>query len=502
MSKDTLFNILKAVKKHYVLLGGILLLTFLLRLPSLFEPFWYGDEGIFAAVAQNLNQGGVLYQTAWDNKPPLIYLTYQAIFGIFGVSMFWLRMVTLVVVLITAVLIYEIGCQILTRKRALVATLIFGFLTSLRVIEGNLALTEIFMILPISGAMLLAIKRNFDEAALFGSGLLLAIASLYKQVGILEAAALGIFLFLISKNFGEFFKKGIFLAGGFAIPVVLVVFYFASKNLLGDFIFASYTYYQIYLGESPRHAALVNVFKYVPIVAAIFYGLLLKKQKRVGQFHLLWLWSALAFLGSYFSGRAYGHYLVQAVPALALLAAAAAVPLRLDKVKIAFALGFFLPLLVLTKVLFTDFLTAGNIDQIAWWRNFVDMSLGNKSVDAYNNYFDGNVNSIMALADFFRSQDGTGTTAYIWGDYPWLYAISDLQNPVRYVTSFHVFGVPEGKEEVIGNLTDKAPDFIIKPPVTIGHFEQLERLLAANYTLLFKVNGSQVFVKEQEEGQR
>src|SRR3989338_10566427 len=97
------------MRKHYLIFTLILFLTFLFRLPSLFEPFWYGDEGIFAAVARNLNFGGVLYQDAWDNEPPMIYLTYQAIFNFFGVSMFWLRLVTAIVVLATAAVIYEIA---------------------------------------------------------------------------------------------------------------------------------------------------------------------------------------------------------------------------------------------------------------------------------------------------------------------------------------------------------------------------------------------------------
>src|SRR5579872_1027958 len=116
------------MKKHHLLFILILLFIFLLRLPSLYEPFWYGDEGIFGAVARNLNLGGTLYQTAWDNKPPMIYLTYAAIFQFFGVSMFWLRLVTMAVVLFTAGAIYEIAHKVMGERRALVAMLIFGIL--------------------------------------------------------------------------------------------------------------------------------------------------------------------------------------------------------------------------------------------------------------------------------------------------------------------------------------------------------------------------------------
>ena len=105
----------------------ILFLIFVLRFPSLFEPFWYGDEGIFAAVGRNLNLGGTLYKDAWDNKPPMIYLTYAAIFNFFGVSMFWLRLVAAVVVLATAAIVYEIAQATIGTRRALAAAFIFGF---------------------------------------------------------------------------------------------------------------------------------------------------------------------------------------------------------------------------------------------------------------------------------------------------------------------------------------------------------------------------------------
>src|ERR1700682_4363337 len=123
--------------RAHLILAIILFSIFVFRLPSLYEPFWYGDEGIFAAVASNLNQGGVLYKTAWDNKPPMIYLTYAAIFKYFSVSMFSLRIVTLIVVLATACAIYGILEKSYGLKRALTATFLFGFLSSMRLIEGN-----------------------------------------------------------------------------------------------------------------------------------------------------------------------------------------------------------------------------------------------------------------------------------------------------------------------------------------------------------------------------
>ena len=493
------------MKKHYLILAAILFLIFILRFPSLFEPFWYGDEGIFAAVGRNLNFGGVLYQTAWDNKPPMIYLTYAAVFQFFGVSMFWLRLVVAVVVLATAAIIYEIAQATIGARRALAACFIFGFLTSLRIIEGNLALTEIFMILPISLAMMIAVKRKFDYISLFFGGFLISVASLYKQVGVLEAAALGIFLFLVTTNFWEFIKKGVALTVGFVIPYAITFAYFASKGLVGDYIFGAYTYYRIYLGESPRYAILINIAKILPIVAAIFYGLWKKfKDKKVDTSFLFVLWAAFSFLGSYFSGRTYGHYLVQAAPAVSLLLAQIRLPVGknfshlVKKSSIVFAVFFVIPLVFLTRLLFADFISGGPVNQIKYFRNFVDYATGHKTIASYNDFFDSNVNTVDALASAIGKEGAKGSSVYIWGDLPWLYAIVDAQNPVRYVTSFHVFGVPSGREEVISRLLASPPQYIIRGESSIGYFAELEKLINARYTLSAKIETAKLYFLKKE----
>lgn len=491
---------MKAITKHFIrehiFLFGILFFIFLMRLPSLFEPFWYGDEGIFAAVARNLNLGGVLYDTAWDNKPPMIYLTYQAIFKVFGVSMFWLRLVTIIVVLSTAAIIYEIAEAVIGAKRAVYAALAFGVLSSLRLIEGNLALTEIFMILPISLAMMIVIKRKFDYASLFAGGTLIAIGSLYKQVGALEAAALGLFLFLVTPKFVDFVKKGFVFAAGFILPFAIAVMYFAPKGLLDEYIFGAYTYYSIYLDESPQYQIFINISKIMPIIAAIAYGLWQKyKLKKVNGAHLFMLWAAFSLLGSYFSGRTYGHYLVQSIPAIALLIAIIKWPVKFNRARIIFAVSFFIPIMILTRLLFSDFLSGGPINQIKYWGNFLDFASGNKTVTEYNNFFDGNVNTIMGLRDAITVNDAVGKTIYIWGDYPWLYALVDAWNPSRYVTSFHVFGVPNGDNEVINDINKNLPAYIIKPQHSIGYFPQLEKLIGSRYTHLVKIETADIFIR-------
>src|SRR3989338_8353573 len=63
-----------------------------LRIPNLFEPYWYGDEAIYLVIGQAINKGVSLYSQIHDNKPPLLYLTA----AISGGYLFWFKFLAMV----------------------------------------------------------------------------------------------------------------------------------------------------------------------------------------------------------------------------------------------------------------------------------------------------------------------------------------------------------------------------------------------------------------------
>jgi hypothetical protein len=65
-------------KKAFLILFLPVFIFILLRLPSLYESYWYGDEGIYAAVSSEVSRGKKLYAETWDHKPPLIFLIFAA----------------------------------------------------------------------------------------------------------------------------------------------------------------------------------------------------------------------------------------------------------------------------------------------------------------------------------------------------------------------------------------------------------------------------------------
>ena len=73
-----IYNMLKTINKTLhtpTWLFLLLLVVFVLRIPSLFEPYAYGDEMIYLSLGEAVRQGIPLYKGIHDNKPPLLYLT-------------------------------------------------------------------------------------------------------------------------------------------------------------------------------------------------------------------------------------------------------------------------------------------------------------------------------------------------------------------------------------------------------------------------------------------
>ena len=85
-------------------LVGILALVIILRIPSFFEPYYYGDEMIYVTLGQGVRQGVTLYKDIYDNKPPLLYLT-AALAG----DLFWFKAILAFWSLVTIFIFYKLS---------------------------------------------------------------------------------------------------------------------------------------------------------------------------------------------------------------------------------------------------------------------------------------------------------------------------------------------------------------------------------------------------------
>lgn len=177
---------------NYLLLA-VLLLIILLRIPTLFEPYWYGDEGIYLALGQAMHRGAVLYRDIWDNKPPLLYILYAI-----HPTLLWAKITATLFVLGTCVGVYYLAKKILRGKLSttysLLATVLTGVFLSIPLLEGTIANAELFFTLPIVlGALLVlqirGVGRDINKLLIFGflmsGAFLLKVPAVFDFIGMM-----------------------------------------------------------------------------------------------------------------------------------------------------------------------------------------------------------------------------------------------------------------------------------------------------------------------------
>jgi len=92
------------------LLPFLVLLACVTRAPSFIRPLWNPDEGYLAVQARILANGGELYSTVVDRKPPLVPWLYEAAFAVSGSgSLTSVRVLAVVAQLSTAVLLASLA---------------------------------------------------------------------------------------------------------------------------------------------------------------------------------------------------------------------------------------------------------------------------------------------------------------------------------------------------------------------------------------------------------
>src|SRR5579859_2854102 len=117
---------------------------FLMRLPSFFEPYWYGDEGVYEVLGFGMRHGRLLYQGIWDNKPPLLYLIY----ALFDGNQPMVRVFSFFVGLIAVYFFFALSKLLFEKQKyTFIATGFFALFLGLPLLEGNIANAENFMIL-------------------------------------------------------------------------------------------------------------------------------------------------------------------------------------------------------------------------------------------------------------------------------------------------------------------------------------------------------------------
>ncbi|MER6348467.1 glycosyltransferase family 39 protein [Streptomyces sp. NPDC001595] len=455
------------------LLPGLALLACVTRVPSFARPLWNPDEGYLAVQARILAHGGQLYETVVDRKPPLVPWLYEAAFAVAGSgSLTSVRVLAIAAQLLTAVLLAALARRRWGDRAGRTAGVLYLLISiGLNPEDAQAAGFELFILPGTAAAMWCADRCRWGAA-----GAAVACAVLAKQTG--GAVLLPVVWLCVTSGAA---RTGLpRLAAGAVLPV-------AAAALLTDpsgFLFWTVTGSTAYaaFSGSALHA-LTRALGNAAILAAACAGLLpplvrILRLDRAGHGDL-WLWLATSAGAALTGFHFFGHYYLQLLPPLALLATAALRTAPRERLRTA----------VLTS--------AGACAVFLAW-----------GLTAPG----GELAHAQRLAAVTAHRTAPDEPVLIWGMHPETYWLADRTPASRYLTAGLLTnysggrdGAHVGEEHAVAGawpvfrreLALHAPPLIVDDsrgkPYAPAHLPTLRRLLDARYEVVGRVDGAVLY---------
>ncbi|MCX6705874.1 MAG: hypothetical protein NTV24_02090 [Candidatus Woesebacteria bacterium] len=473
-------------------LAILLFVCLLLRIPSFFEPFYYGDEMIYLTLGQGLRQGVALYSGLHDNKPPVLYLI-AALAG----SLVWFKVFLAIASLISIVLFAKIAGKIFEGKLKTqkVATLLFALLTTLPLLEGNTANAENFMMAFSLGAIYILLSKKLNIKNLLFSGFLFGVSFLTKVPAIFDLPIIILFWIITTglkkDNLIKIIKNSFYITVGFLIPVVLSFIWYGVGGHLGDYVKAAFMQNVGYVSSwRPGDVQKSFLAKNAPLlirflVASLGIIITFFFRRRLSKpFVLASVWLMLSLFAVTLSERPYPHYLLQSVGPIAILLGILFTRQTVEQSLVVIPLFFALFVPVYYK--FWYYPTSSYY--LRFMKYVVGVTNKEKYLSGFNKYTPRN----YQIADFLLSSSYKKDRVFVWGpDSPIIYALSRRISPIKFVADYHVFDY-SSKNEVVKMLSVSKPRFIVitseaKP------FLEITGLLRQNYLLVNKIDDAEIW---------
>lgn len=467
------------------LLPFLAALALAIRLPSFLHPFWSPDEGYLAVQARILADGGELYETVVDRKPPLLPWLYEAAFTLFGDgSAQAMKLLAIAAQFTTAALLAAFARRRWGDRSGVTAGVLFLLISVGFIPQDTQAVTFEVVILPCTVAAVLCADRGRWGAA----GVAVAGAFLTKQTG---GVVLVPVLWLLWRTTapGPALRPGLLRTGtGFAVPV-------AAAALLTDpagFVFWTVTgsgAYAFSLTGSELHVlvrALVNSLILclccVGIVPPVRRALRTTRGPAGKPLTDLWVWFAASAGAVTVGFHFYGHYFLQLLPPIALLATATLRSLRHERLRHVLSVP------------------AGTCALFVIWAYFAPHA---------------ELTHAERVATAVREHSAPTDRVLVWGMHPQTYRLADREPASRYLTAGLLtnfsggrdgpqvgeeFGMPGAWRVFAEEMRARPPALIVDDsrgkPYAPERLPTLRRLLAGQYEPLpGTVEGTVLYVR-------
>ncbi|HTE86177.1 MAG TPA: glycosyltransferase family 39 protein [Dehalococcoidia bacterium] len=511
-------------------LAGCIVLA--LGLPTILFPLG-PDQAIFSYIAHRISLGGFPYVSAWDQKPPAIYLLY--IIGIHfpGPVMRNVRLFDLCMLGLTLSAIYLFAHKIWNRTAAFSAALLYGSAYTTEYGYWHMAQPDGYTALPLclSAWLYYRFLRERRVWPYVAAGFLTGFAFQLRFF----SALIGIALVYVEWNFAQAggvawgaglraaVRRIAWFSGGFVGMQALFAVYLLMGHALGAYLMTEFTFASRYArlgGEYSPNGLTLTAFEYaarentalimaahlaivIPALIAVALALRLNGDRRVREVALLAL---TAYVGVLVQAKFFWYHWLAVLPFAALLggkglADLSALLLREQRRAVAY---LSLAMAVIALVYLSPAMTEGAIQQ---WRGLRNYYGGEASRRAFNNQFGpyaGGTYSYLAdaqVARYINERTRPGDTIYIYGYEALVYLLAERESASRFFYVFPVISTwtpPEWRAEWVRELNARLPRYLLvqanegAPWITglhedtaryAAHDPDLQQLLVAHYDL-------------------
>jgi len=469
----------------------LLIAILVLRIPTFFEPYAYGDEMIYLTLGEAIRQGIPLYKGVHDNKPPLLYIL-AAIAG----SLFWFKIILTIWCLVTIYLFGRLTATLYPKNSRLqkIAVIIFSILTTIPLLEGNIANAEIFMIGLTIAAFIILLSKRASNKNLLLAGILFSAATLFKVPAMFDIPVI-IFYWLITskinkKSIIKISRKALFITIGLAAPIFLTFVWYFLRGAFKEYLIAAFLQNVGYLSSwRPEDVQKSFLIRNTPLLAragvvtAGVFILYLKRKRLSKQFIFLTLWLLFSLFAVTLSERPYPHYLIQSVPATSILLAMFFTLKTIEQVLV------IIPLFIFSFVPY--FYNFWYYPTLPYYERFVKYINGKVSSESFANSFNKNTTRNYKVADFIVQSTSPEDKVFVWGDTATIYALSKRFPPIKYIADYHVRDF-YSIESLVRSLTSNPPRLIIMLPDS-GTPIDLYFFVRENYVLIEEIDGAEIW---------
>ena len=322
----------------------IIALVVILRSPTLLPSMYVSDEGYYGTIANDILDGGVVYHTAVDTKPPGMYYIYAVVFQVAGRNnLFAVHVLAILVVAATALVVWRIGARVANEWAGAWAGIGYAvFVHAYRPNDTLGANSEIFAALPLALSVLVFLQGQKKPAwgLMVLSGALIGVATLIRQtsgVNLVVILACLAYCWLIAgtHSLARVLAASSGVVIGFIGVIAALAWYYQLQGNLHDAYLWAFAFAIRYAGSETTFGYVLKRLVTVHLAVILLSGLLwyfgiwqvaetlrsFWRRKAVSSEQVLLIfWLVLSYLAIFVGWRFPGHYHLPVLLPLSILA--------------------------------------------------------------------------------------------------------------------------------------------------------------------------------------